>query len=82
MIGFILLGAAYLTRAMSFSGLPADLAALVADLGLDRGTLIFVLTLFFIVLGMFLDGISIVVLTTSVVLPAVSAVGIDPLWFG
>lgn len=82
MIAFILLGAAYLTKAMSFSGLPADLARLVTDLQLSRGMLIFVLTLFFILLGMFLDGISIVVLTTSVVLPAVAAVGIDPLWFG
>lgn len=82
MIAFILLGAAYLTKAMSFSGLPAELAALVTELGLSRGTLIVVLTLFFILLGMFLDGISIVVLTTSVVLPAVAAVGIDPLWFG
>lgn len=82
MIGFILLGAAYLTKAMSFSGLPSDLARLIADLDLSRGALIAVLTLFFIVLGMFLDGISIVVLTTSVVLPAVAAVGIDPLWFG
>ena len=82
MIGFILLGAAYLTKAMSFSGLPADLAALIADLDLSRGQLIFALTIFFIILGMFLDGISIVVLTTSVVLPAVIAAGIDPLWFG
>jgi C4-dicarboxylate transporter DctM subunit len=41
-----------------------------------------VLTVFFTILGYFLDGISIIVLTTSVILPAVIAVGIDLLWFG
>ena len=82
MICFILLGAAYLTNAMSFSGLPADLAAWISSIGLSNYALIAALTVFFIILGCFLDGISIVVLTTSVVLPAVTAVGIDPLWFG
>ena len=82
MIVFILLGAAFLTSAMTFSGLPADLAAWITELGLSNYVLIAVLTVFFIILGCFLDGISIVVLTTSVILPAVIAVGIDPLWFG
>ncbi len=82
MIGFILLGAAFLTSAMSFSGLPADLAQLISGSGLSTYGLIAVLTVFFILLGCFLDGISIVVLTTSVVLPSVIAAGIDPIWFG
>lgn len=82
MIGFILLGAAFLTSAMSFSGLPGDLAQIISDSGLSTYGLIMVLTLFFILLGCFLDGISIVVLTTSVVLPSVIAAGIDPIWFG
>jgi len=82
MIGFILLGAAFLTSAMSFSGLPSDLAEIISASGLGTYGLIAVLTLFFILLGCFLDGISIVVLTTSVVLPSVIAAGIDPIWFG
>ncbi len=82
MIGFILLGAAFLTSAMSFSGLPADLAQIISGSGLSTYGLIAVLTIFFILLGCFLDGISIVVLTTSVVLPSVIAAGIDPIWFG
>jgi len=82
MISFILLGAAYLTSAMSFTGLPANLAAWISSLGLSQFGLIAVLTLFFILLGMFLDGISIVVLTAAVLMPAVQAAGIDPLWFG
>lgn len=82
MISFILIGAAYLTSAMSFTGLPANLAAWIGSLGLSQYALIAVLTVFFIILGAFLDGISIVVLTTSVLLPAVLAAGIDPIWFG
>ncbi|MGR3629898.1 MAG: TRAP transporter large permease [Sulfitobacter sp.] len=82
MIGLILLGAAFLTSAMSFSGLPGQLAELISASGLSAAGLIAVLTVFFVLLGCFLDGISIVVLTTSVVMPAVAAVGIDPVWFG
>lgn len=82
MISFILLGAAYLTSAMSFTGLPANLAEWISSLGLSQYGLIAVLTVFFILLGAFLDGISIVVLTTAVLMPAVQAAGIDPLWFG
>ncbi|MEP2919226.1 TRAP transporter large permease subunit [Sulfitobacter sp.] len=82
MIGLILLGAAFLTSAMSFSGLPGQLAELISSSGLGAPGLIAVLTVFFVLLGCFLDGISIVVLTTSVVMPAVIAVGIDPVWFG
>lgn len=82
MISFILLGAAYLTSAMSFSGLPANLATWITSLGLSQYALIAVLTVFFILLGAFLDGISIVVLTTAVLMPAIQAAGIDPIWFG
>jgi len=82
MIFFILLGAAYLTSAMSFTGLPAALAEWITGEKLPAWALIAALTLLFIVLGCFLDGISIVLLTTSVILPAVQAAGIDLLWFG
>ncbi len=82
MIFFILLGAAFLTSAMSFTGLPAALAAWIADANMPAWALIAALTLLFVVLGCFLDGISIVLLTTSVILPAVQAAGIDLLWFG
>ncbi|HSM22659.1 MAG TPA: TRAP transporter large permease subunit, partial [Rubrivivax sp.] len=82
MIFLILLGAAYLTSAMSFTGLPAALAEWIAGEKLPAWALIAALTLLFIVLGCFLDGISIVLLTTSVILPAVQAAGIDLLWFG
>ena len=82
MIAFILLGAAFLTVAMGFTGIPRALAGWIAGMELSATALLAVLTLFFIVLGCFLDGISVIVLTTSIVLPMVQAVGIDPLWFG
>jgi TRAP-type C4-dicarboxylate transport system permease large subunit len=82
MIAFILAGAAYLTSAMGYTGIPRALAAWIAELGLSTYLLIAALSLFFILLGCFLDGISIVVLTTAVILPMVREAGIDPIWFG
>lgn len=82
MIAFILLGAAFLSVAMGFTGIPRALAAWIGDMGLSPLALLAVLTVFFIVLGCFLDGISVIVLTTSIILPMVQAVGIDPIWFG
>jgi len=82
MIGFILAGAAVLSIAMGFTGIPAALAAWVGELGLSKYALLAVLMVLFLVLGAFLDGISIIVLTTSVILPLAKAVGIDLLWFG
>lgn len=82
MIAFILAGAAFLSVAMGFIGLPRMLAQWIGDLGLSTYALLAALTVFFVILGCFLDGISMVVLTTSVILPVVQAAGIDLLWFG
>lgn len=82
MIAFIMATASFLSAAMGFVGLPRMLGEGVAAMNLGPYELIAALTLFFIVLGCFLDGISMVVLTTSVILPAVQATGIDLLWFG
>lgn len=82
MIAFILAGAAFLTTAMGFAGIPRMLAGWIGDMGLSPNELLFALTLFFIVMGCFLDGISIIVLTTSIIMPIVEQAGIDPIWFG
>jgi tripartite ATP-independent transporter DctM subunit len=82
MIGLILAGASFLTLAMGFIGLPREVAALIGALGLPPAGLLLLLMLFFIVLGCFLDGISMVVLTMAVLLPTVQAAGIDLIWFG
>ncbi len=82
MIAFILAGAAFLTVAMGFTGIPRLLAQWIGTLELSPYMLLGALTIFFIVLGCFLDGISVVVLTTSVILPMVEQAGIDRIWFG
>jgi C4-dicarboxylate transporter DctM subunit len=82
MIALILSGAAFLTLAMGYIGLPRELAEWIATLGLSPFALIVALALFYIILGCFLDGISMVVLTMGVILPTVEKAGIDLLWFG
>ena len=82
MIALILAGAAFLTLSMGYIGLPRHLAEWIGGLGLSRFQLIMALTAFYVVLGCFLDGISMVVLTMGVIMPTVQKAGIDPLWFG
>lgn len=82
MIGLILAGAAFLTLAMGFIGLPRHLAEFIGTLNLSPFMLIVLLVGFFIVLGCFLDGISMVVLTMAVLLPTVQKAGFDLVWFG
>ena len=82
MIALILAGAAFLSLSMGFTGLPRGLADLIASLELSRFELLMALLVFYIVLGMFLDGISSVVLTMAVVEPMIRQAGIDIIWFG
>ena len=82
MIALILAGAAFLTLAMGYIGLPRHLAEWIAGLGLSPFALVVALAVFYVVLGCFLDGISMVVLTMGVILPTVEAASIDLLWFG
>ena len=82
MLGFILVGAHFLTLSMAFIGLPQALAQYIALMQLSQLQLILCLTLFFIILGCFLDGISIIVLTAAIILPMVHSAGIDLIWFG
>ena len=82
MIALILAGAAFLSLAMGFTGLPRALADMIASLDLSRFELLMVLLVFYIILGCFLDGISSVVLTMAVVEPMIREAGIDLIWFG
>ncbi len=82
MIAMILAGAAFLTLSMGYIGLPRHLAEWIATLGLSKFQLIMALTVFYVILGCFLDGISMVVLTMGVIMPTIQKAGIDPLWFG
>ncbi|MFN3576505.1 MAG: TRAP transporter large permease [Tabrizicola sp.] len=82
MIALILAGAAFLSTAMGYTGLPRQFADWIVGQDLSTAAFIAALTAVFIVMGCFIDGISMVVLTTAVILPAVRAAGIDLLWFG
>ncbi len=82
MIALILAGAQFLTLAMGYIGLPRHLAEWIAGIGLSPFGLIVALTIFYVILGCFLDGISMVVLTMGVILPSIEAAHIDLVWFG
>lgn len=82
MVTLILAGAAFLSISMGLTGIPRQLTAWVGSFELSQFQLLVALTLLFIVMGCFLDGISIVVLTASVIMPMVQAAQIDLIWFG
>ena len=82
MIALILAGAAFLTLSMGYIGLPRRLAEFITGLGMPNLWLLFWLMVFYVVLGCFLDGISMVVLTMGVIMPTIQKAGIDPVWFG
>jgi C4-dicarboxylate transporter DctM subunit len=82
MIGMIVLGAAVLSTAMGYLGIPRALATWVVGLDLGAYVLFLVLAVFYLILGLFLDGISMIVVTLPITLPIVTAVGFEPLWFG
>jgi tripartite ATP-independent transporter DctM subunit len=82
MIAFILAGSTFLSLAMGFTGLPRNLAIWIQGMELSPYVLILVLMIFYIILGMFLDGISAVVLTMAVIEPMIRQAGFDMIWFG
>lgn len=82
MIALILMGASFLSLSMGFTGLPRALAGFIDNMDLSPIVLIAALTVFYIILGMFLDGISSVVLTMAIVEPMIRQAGIDVIWFG
>jgi len=82
MIMLILAGASYMSTSMAYTGVPQALAAWVGHFGLSPYALIAALTVMYIVLGTALDGISMIVLTTAVVIPMIKAAGFDLVWFG
>ena len=82
MIAFILAGSSFLSLAMGFTGLPRNLAIWIESMQLSPYVLIFVLMIFYIILGMFLDGISAVVLTMAIIEPMIRQAGFDMVWFG
>ncbi|WP_417811529.1 TRAP transporter large permease [Thalassospira alkalitolerans] len=82
MICSILVAAAFLSTAMGYLHIPTEIAHAIGELQLSPEMLIVVLTLFYLVLGLFLDGVSIIVMSLPITLPLALQAGIDPVWFG
>lgn len=82
MIAFIIMGSMFLSAAVDFTGLPHEIAKFIDSFELSPNGLLLTLTILFAILGCFLDGVSIVVLASSLLLPTVQAAGIDLIWFG
>src|SRR6478672_4905476 len=82
MIMLILAGASYMSTSMAYTGIPAALASWVDSFHLSPYALIAALTVMYIVLGTALDGISMIVLTTAIVIPMIKQAGFDLVWFG
>src|SRR5690554_131044 len=82
MIAFIIAGASFLTSAMGFTQVPMQLARAIGELGLPPSMFLIALTLLLLVMGCFLDGISLILLITAIIMPLVTAAGFDLIWFG
>ena len=82
MINFILASAAFMSVAMAYLGIPEGLASWIGRMDLPSGVLLLALAILFTVMGCFLDGVSIIIMSTSVILPMIRAAGIDLIWFG
>jgi tripartite ATP-independent transporter DctM subunit len=82
MIAFIIMGSMFLSSAVDFTGLPSTIAKFIESYQLSAHGLLLALTILFGIMGCFLDGVSIVVLASSLLLPTVQAAGIDLIWFG
>ncbi|RDB43029.1 C4-dicarboxylate ABC transporter permease [Halomonas sp. DQ26W] len=82
MIAFIIAGASFLTSAMGFTQVPMQLARAIGEMGLSPTMLLVALTLLLLVMGCFLDGISLILLVTAILMPLVSSAGFDLIWFG
>lgn len=82
MIMLIVIGASYLSVAVGYLGIPGKLTAFIASLGLSSWQLIIILSIMYVILGMMLDGFSMIVMSLPLALPLIEAAGFDPLWFG
>ena len=82
MIAVILIAAAFLSTAMGFLHVPQDVAKAIGAMNLSPYALIVILAVFYVLLGMFLEGISITVMSLPITLPLILAAGFDPIWFG
>ena len=79
---FILIGAHIFNPFMALTDIPSDLASLLLDANLPRTAIMLIIMLAYIVLGTFLEGFAMLVLTLPIIHPLIVELGYDPIWFG
>ena len=82
MILFIILGATTFAQILSFSGASNGLVETITGHGLSTGMIVLGMMLMLIFLGIFVDQISMMMITLPIFMPIVGVLGIDPVWFG
>ena len=81
-IGFLVLGATILAQSVSILGVPQRILETVAESGLGRHAVLFLVVLIYLILGCFFDGLSLMIMTLPVVFPLLTGLGYDPVWVG
>ncbi|WP_417607482.1 TRAP transporter large permease [Primorskyibacter flagellatus] len=82
MVCTILVAAAVLSTAIGYAHIPQELVAIIQKMALHPYALLLLLAVFYMLLGCFLDGISIIVMTLPITLPLIVQAGFDPIWYG
>ncbi|MGJ8647481.1 MAG: TRAP transporter large permease [Marinomonas colpomeniae] len=82
MLGLIIASASFLSTAMGFLGLPQAISGLISSFNLSPLELVALLVVVYIILGCFLEGMSLILMTLPLVLPLITAAGYDKIWFG
>jgi TRAP-type C4-dicarboxylate transport system permease large subunit len=82
MIMFIILGATTFSQILSFSGATEGLVSTILGQGLSPFAIVVLMMLILIFLGVFVDQVSMMLITLPVFMPIVAKLGVDPIWFG
>lgn len=82
MIMFIIIGAYFLNFVLSGIGLTAQLTNFIAGLGLSKFATLMIIILFYVILGFFMETLTLMITTIPIIVPIVIALGYDPVWFG
>lgn len=81
-IGIVMLGALVLAQAISIIGLPYEVLSWIESMALTPLQVLIAVSIFYLILGCFFDGISLMLMTLPLVFPVMTGVGFDPIWLG
>ncbi len=78
----VLIGALVFSNFMNLAGLPGALSSLIGELGLSPIMVIFAILAIYLILGCFMESLSMILLTIPIFFPVIIAQGFHPVWFG